>query len=135
MNPLQYTSLLFSLIIYKSFSVKNYIMGNLWIYMLLISLLYHSDRNNKTTLIWHFDQVGIILIVLYGAICTKYATRSTKIRSVFLFLTICSLYLIEVHLDFTEDDRIHILLHITVVILFLILLNDSFLYQQVNGHR
>lgn len=85
MDPLQYTSLCFILIVYKAFMNNHIFMSVLWSILTMTSFLYHGNRDNK--LYYWSDQILIRLMVLLGCLYT-FRTKPIIIIFVLLFFAI-----------------------------------------------
>lgn len=130
MDPLQYTSLCFILIVYKAFMSNHIFMSVLWSLLTMTSFFYHGNRDNK--IYYWSDQIIIYMIVL---ICILYLFRtnlSISIIIVLSFIIVIYTYILELRLIKNEESQVleslkdksyqhHICIHFISIISFFII--------------
>jgi len=93
-NILVLSSLVFITNIISAFLCKKYTYSFLFVILTITSLVYHSNNNIYTNII---DKIGILLIVVYGAITLYNKTHTNKfifiITVIILFLLTNFLYI------------------------------------------
>lgn len=130
MDPLQYTSLCFILIVYKAFMSNHIFMSVLWSLLTMTSFFYHGNRDNK--IYYWIDQLVIYLIFLIGLFYVLKSDKTISMLGVISYISVVVIYIFELRLiNNTEAQQyeqypdkptqLHMIIHFITTITFYVI--------------